>query len=484
MSSTRRWIQDHPDAAALIAITIVAAATRLAFTSRAPAFIIGDSENYFWPGYQLAEGLGFDLELRRTPLYPLFIALAVSNLGEHLAGLMLAQHILGVATTGLLFVVGRLASGTAAGILAGLLAAVSGPAIIGEHTIMAETLFVPLLVGHLALLLGAIRLHSAWLAAAAGLILGAAILARPVGLVWLAALPAAVWLAHRELKPAAITIAVALLGAGLVVLPWMGRNLITHGSFSADGSAGQTLVGRTLRHDHGFTFYDPSRSDPDPRRNRAKQIMQDFVGRAPFLTPVRRRVSDDLGITEAEAGQLMQQIAIEALARQPGYYVQSTLTNFVYLMLGIPERPRDAWASRREERNREEWEGITQIRHLLGPPSPAQEREQRTAEALVSLYQPVRWGGLLLAGFVIGGAIGLLRPDRRLLIIPTLCVLAFIGASVALVAPLPRYRWPVEGLIAVVAMSGFVELARWAGNRLSRGRTAGAELGPASGTAR
>src|ERR1044071_2782367 len=54
-------------------IVVVALALRLAFLFRAPVFIIGDSENYFWPGYELAREIGFDLEIRRTPVYPLFI---------------------------------------------------------------------------------------------------------------------------------------------------------------------------------------------------------------------------------------------------------------------------------------------------------------------------------------------------------------------------------------------------------------------------
>lgn len=483
MPTVRRWIHQHPDATALIAITMVAAAARLAFTSRAPAFIIGDSENYFLPGYQLAEGLGFDLELRRTPLYPLFIALVVSNLGEHLQGLMLAQHTLGAAAAALTFVVGRMASGPLVGLIAGMLAAISGPAIIGEHTIMAETLFAPLLLGHLALLLSAIRRGSLWTAGAAGLMLGAAILARPIGLVWVAALPIAIWLTCREVRASASTAVAILASATLIVLPWMARNVVTHGSFSADGSAGQTLVGRTLRHDHGFTFYDPSQPpDPDPKRDRVKRIMQDSVGRATFLTPVRRRIREELGVSEAEASQLMQQVALEALLHEPGYYLQSTAINFASLMIGIPERPRDAWSSRRDARNREEWEALPEIRHLLGPPSPAQDREQRTAEAIVSLYQPARWGALLLAGFTIGGVASLVRRERRLMVIPAFCAVAFIGAAVALVAPLPRYRWPVEGLIAIVAVGGIVDLVRWAVARLYRGRSASPELDRAPGT--
>jgi hypothetical protein len=158
----------------------------------------------------------------------------------------------------------------------------------------------------------------------------------------------------------------------------------------------------------------------------------------------------------------MQQEAVSALLRQPGYYVQSTLTNFGRLMMGVVERPRDAWATRREARNREEWEAIPEIRHLLGPPSPIQELEQRNAEAIVSLFQPARWGPVLLIGFLAGILAALTQASMRSGALPALCVIAAIGAAVALVAPLARYRWPVEPLYDLVAVGGYAWLGQTA----------------------
>src|SRR5215203_4443738 len=378
MSAVRAWIRKHTDLANIGLVVFISLAIRLAFTGRAPAFLIGDSENYFLPGFQLAFGTGFDLELRRTPLYPLFLTGAILLVGEDLQGIVTVQHLLGVATCALTYLVGRYAFDRTVGLIAGVLTALSGTAIIGEHTIMAEVLFTPLLMGHLAVLLVAVRRRSLLLTVIAGLILGLAAMARPVGLTWIAALPFALVLATRSLADTVRMSVTTIVGLAIVALPWMTRNYLEHGSFSTDGSAGQTLVGRTLRHDSGFTFYDPSWvPEPDSAQERTRKIMQDWVGRATFLTPVRRRVQQDLNVSEAEASRFMQREAVAALTRQPGYYVQSTLTSFGKLMLGVPERPRDAWATRREARNREEWEALPEIRHLMGPPSLIQDLEQR-----------------------------------------------------------------------------------------------------------
>jgi hypothetical protein len=460
MSTPRARFRQHPDFSLVAVIVLVSLATRLAFTGRAPAFLIGDSENYFLPAYQLAWGTGFELELRRTPLYPLFLSGTILLAGEDLQGIVTVQHLLGVVTCALTYVVGRLSFGRMVGFVAAMLMAVSGTTIIGEHTIMTEVLFTPLLLAHLVVLLLALRRGSLWLTLVGGLILGLAALARPVGLTWVAGLPFALAIATRSFGQTLRLSVVTAVGLALVLVPWMARNYAEHGSFSADGSAGQTLVGRTQRHDSGFTFYDPSwPPESDPARERTRRTMQDWVGRTTFLTPVRRRVQQDLNVTEAEAGRLMQQEAQQALLRQPVYYVESTLANFGKLMLGIPERPRDAWATRRDARNREEWEAQPEIRHLMGPPSPIQDREQRAAEAIVSFYQPARFGPILLVGFILGGVACITRPAMSGGAVPLMCVLAAIGAAVALVAPLPRYRWPVEPLYSVVAVGGFV----WAG---------------------
>src|SRR3954447_14966023 len=128
----------------LTIVGLVALALRLAFLFRAPVFIIGDSENYFWPGYQLARGIGFDLDIRRTPVYPLFIALVVMRIGEDLAALALAQHLLGVVTCLMVALLGMRYWGRWTGLLAGLLVALSGPLLVAEQYVMAEALFIPL----------------------------------------------------------------------------------------------------------------------------------------------------------------------------------------------------------------------------------------------------------------------------------------------------------------------------------------------------
>src|SRR5918997_206794 len=80
-------IRDRPDLVSLVVLCGIGLAVRLAFTTRAPVFLTKDSFEYFQPAYDLVNGLGFDLALRRPPIYPLFAAGVMTVLGESLAAI-------------------------------------------------------------------------------------------------------------------------------------------------------------------------------------------------------------------------------------------------------------------------------------------------------------------------------------------------------------------------------------------------------------
>ena len=61
-------------ATCLVLVVLVAAAFKLAFALRIPAFVAKDSQAYFLPAFDLVHGGQFELGLRRTPGYPLFLA--------------------------------------------------------------------------------------------------------------------------------------------------------------------------------------------------------------------------------------------------------------------------------------------------------------------------------------------------------------------------------------------------------------------------
>src|SRR6266540_1705056 len=334
------WLKRHPDVLGAVLVGVVAATLRAAFLLRAPIFVTGDSESYLGPAVDLARGLGLDLSLKRTPGYPGFVALVMSVLGQDLRSLLFAQHGLGVLTAILTFGLGRWTFGWPVGLTAGLLTGINGALVLSEHTILTEALFVPLVVAALTALVSALRTGSFPLYALAGLLLGAAALTRPVAQALVPLVPLAVVLVERRLRPSLGYSAVAIGAFGLSVLPWVLWSVSEHDSATV-GSLGQTLVGRTARHDRGaFSYYVPALDDGDPdvRRLYARQVLQEAADRGSSGKAIHTRLRRELGLSAAETDHLMRDLAIEAILRRPGYYVQGTLQRFVRLSLGSVER--------------------------------------------------------------------------------------------------------------------------------------------------
>src|SRR4051812_6974495 len=196
------WVRAHPDLVLLTALALIAVGARGVLLTRAPLFLRRDSVAYFQVGWELANGLGFDLPLRRTPLYPLFIAGVVAALGEDLRGLALAQHLLGLVTVVATYLLGRAMFGRAAGAVAALLTAISAPLLIYEHYILAEPLFIPFLTVGLLLVVLAIQREDGRLYLAGGVVLALAALSRPIGQALLPLAPLAILVHHRRLRPA------------------------------------------------------------------------------------------------------------------------------------------------------------------------------------------------------------------------------------------------------------------------------------------
>jgi hypothetical protein len=189
--------------------------------------------------------------------------------------------------------------------------------------------------------------------------------------------------------------------------------------------------------------------------------MQETANRPnPVLTPLRRRLTQELGLTELEANRLMRDLAVEAILRQPLYYAEGTTSFFWRLAVGWPERVRDAWQSRRDPDAREEWEAYPEIAPLLGPPSPVQDRQLPAAEQLASIFQPGRIGLPYLALWLIGLAFVVTRPTWRPAVLPALWALGLILVAVAFVGPVLRYRYPAEPFFAVLAGGGVAALVQ------------------------
>lgn len=439
----------------VVLVAIVVRARLLA--AGPPAFVTPDSDDYLWPGYALAAGLGFEPELRRTPLYPIFIG-AVLAAGGNLATLVVVQHGLGVATAALTFALGRAAfgavAGRAAGLLAGLMVALSGPLLIYEHYLMSEALFtLTLTLALLVLVIALRRPSSPWLLAAGGAVglaaltrpLGQAVMPLALGLPLLLALPA--W--RTGLRRAGLV----AVGLAVVLAPWTIRNLALHGTTGADGALGQALIGRTVRHDRGYRYDDPARPDPDPTRAAARRIIQQEAdGGEPSGGTITARVRDEIGLSQAQTSALLRELALAEIAERPGHYLSTTGEMAWELFQGRNERLLGNWRQRTTRNWDRKWDA--RLVALLDPDTPAEGEPYERADAVTSFFQPWRWRTPISWLFGTGVVLVLVVPRFRPALTPAITALSLVLAAAALDGLVWRFRYPADPAIAVVAAGG------------------------------
>lgn len=467
----------HPDRFALLFLALLALALRLAFVFRAPVFVVHDSITYFEAGFDFARSGSFELAFKRTPLYPLFVAAVVAGVGEDPHALAFVQHLLGVATVVLTYLLGRELFGRAAGFVAGLLVALAGPLILFEQYILAEALFVPLLLGFaLCLARGAGRTATGprvrWLLAA-GLLLGAAGLVRPVGQAAAVVVPLVLLLAWRSWRHAALGTLLVAVGLALALLPWMARNYLQDGSFESAGAVGQTLTGRIIRHDEGFVIPDPNSPSPyaDPERTEARALILRQMQRNARPSAINHRLRNTFGWTEAQANRVMRDTALEIIAAQRERYVVGTIAKLRRILWGEVEVYQTHWNARKSEELKEDWKQDPALAHLFDDPTERERAEQPNAAAILNVLQPASWRGPLLA-LLAAGLVAGLRPRRRAgAVLLVGVILSLVVPAAMLVGYVPRYRYPADPLLAVLVGAGVVALsalAGWAWRRVVR----------------
>lgn len=461
-----RWLNAHRDQLAIALVAGTALLLRAAILFRLPVLYVVGSRPYYATALQLVTGQDpTALSLRHTPGYPAFLVAVIGLFGVDPQAIALVQHLIGVLSALLAYGTVRLVLGYWPALLGGLAVGLNSTLVVYEHHILTEPLFIFLVLLAVFLLVAALQRRRGWLLFAAGLVAGLAALTRPIGQTILLAAPAILWL--RTLSLRSTVMGTLLVGAGFLATagPWAVRNALVYEEPGVR-HPGSTLLGRVM-HERPYTkgfFTLDGATDPDPLRQRAREIIERMSPDEPDPLEMWQELQDRLDISPARASQLMGEIAIDTIRRHPLYYARV----FALRVWNLFTLPRDEPLMVYATRARGEWPG-----RLLSPaiksgtvpdldPSRftvAHEWEFERAQALADLFKPTRYAPLLAALFVLGTAGALLRPDRRALLAPALVALGMIVINGVIAGDKPRYRYPLDPLITIVATGGIVLIA-------------------------
>ncbi len=238
LSSVRTWLADwRLQLCAVIAVAAVPRIVCLYQIRTWPFFdypVLDSRTQWKWAGILLQTHLiGNPEVLAKAPLYSYYLALnqwASHSRSASLYSAHLLQFLMGTATCGLTYLIGRRVYGAAAGFLGGMALALYSPGIYREGQLLDTALATLLATSFLLVCLHAFqspRPRGVWFGA--GLLLGLLGLARP-NLLLLAAttgLLMAIWL-PKELGPRKTWAAIAVLGVGIVlpIAPITARNYL------------------------------------------------------------------------------------------------------------------------------------------------------------------------------------------------------------------------------------------------------------------
>jgi hypothetical protein len=370
------------------------------------------------------------------------------------------------------------ALGRWAGGLAALLVAFSSSTLRWEHFLMTEGPFAFLFTLVVLLIVLGLRRRGWWPWAAAGFVLGLAILTRSAGQIAFFVVPPMVLLVERSWRAALWKSALMFAVCAVVTVPWMFRNLAVHGAFTTAGAAGQNLVTFVaIIHRPDFSFDEPlvTAVDHDPNlafaRKQIKQEMEDKLARPNKDVTglgIANHIREETKMSERETDRAMREIAVRAILARPLVYVRHVAENVVGIFLAdastVDETLEKHWSYTR-------WDNVSWREHLrpfVVPPTPEQEATYRYLTLLDSINQPARIAGPMLGLFVIGMVLALFEPRWRPVLALALATFGLIGIHAATVGVVPRYRMSVEPLIDVVAMGALVVIVAWTVGRISR----------------
>jgi 4-amino-4-deoxy-L-arabinose transferase-like glycosyltransferase len=415
-----------------------------------------DSTGYLSIANSVVHGNGFgDLGLLRPPGYPLFIVLVRLLPGSTVDGLVVVQHLLGVALAVTILLITWRFFGKPAAITAGLLAAISPQLISVEHEILSDYLFgLFLFAGTVTLALG-VRRRSMWLYCATGVLFGLATETKPLGQVLVFIAPIVLILALRRWKPALVGTLIVTLSMAALVVPWVIRNEVQYGHPVLSTISDQVVFWRV---------FDAQRPLPFVGHDADTQLVRRLYASSSVKAPVTvwnalhelivvRRYSD------YEAGQRQRAIAMRSIYAYPADFARQSIDYFrEFATTPGPTTGYDTIQQLRSTYSR----SIDATPAIIGSVSwPA----IRIAPWLTVLW----W---LLSGFGLAGLV-LLRSrneSQRIAMTTFVATWVIVGAGTALTG-LPALRYNVVGLpfLLIIGSAGLVIVV----NAIKRWTTAG-----------
>jgi hypothetical protein len=237
--------------AALAVIWLLGGSIRLLLLFSAQPVVWPDSLLFHETSRSILDGRPFEHDAYRTLAYPFLLAALRWWTEPPVTGLgvLVAQHLIGLAGASCFYLVGRRAFGPLAALAGVVVYALHPVTLFYELSILTETLFTCALAVALWVVVRLTDTPSWWRGVAAGVVCGAAVLVRPVA-QWFVAIPLLLAVIVRAPWQSRLAAGAGLLAAyGAVLVPWMAINQREFGFFGVSLGPGMGVYIRVFEVD-------------------------------------------------------------------------------------------------------------------------------------------------------------------------------------------------------------------------------------------
>jgi len=413
---------------AIAGVFLLALGCRLGYVLQirsAPFFdlLIVDGRGYDAWASRLAGGawLG-DAVFYQAPLYPYLLGALYALFGRSLLLVRLVQSVLGAAGCVLVALAGRRLFGARAGLIAGVLLALYGPALFFDGVLQKASLGFFLMAVVLYLFSIAQCRPGRRVVLCLGLGSGLLALTRENALAFVPLFAAWPWVrcADAKRKRRLVTSAIYLLGVAAVLLPVAARNAAVGGEFHITTSqfGPNFYIGNNPDSDGMYKPLREGRGSPEFERTDATELAEAKLGRK--LTP-------------KEVSHYWTGRALSYIREQPGHWLKLMVRKLLLTWNAVES----ADAENLETYRQFSWL-LTALSHVLH----------------LGVLAPLAVAGIVLS-----------RRDWRALW-PLYALLALTTAGVALFFVFARYRFPLVPVLALFAGAGLSAL--WGAVRAGR----------------
>ena len=444
---------DRADWLGIAVLVALGATARLVFLIALPPLLHLDSDSYFEITQRLWRGEGFGDLSRRPPLYPMFLWLTGRSATAGLFPVVLLQHVLGIATVVLFYLLARRMLSPRmrpVAVVSCLFLAVIPYPIIVEHSILSESLFTFLLAAAAYSLLAWWQEDRGRYAWACGALLALAALTRPIAVGVFPLWAALLFLLQGRRRATGFLLRAGLAWSALL-LPLLICNYSVMGSFALERSLGRNLISvsdRWVNYEGGIYPQVKSVYRPFRQQKRGPDAVVVYAA-----MPELRRAT---GWNDTQIDRALAAIAWEGIRAHPWEYAASRLRRLPLLF-------RDPGPSQRYVLQPETYlpfvEFVGQRNPDLVSRSVTFPRLQRARfETAGRMYQALSLD-LTSGGWIVMpllGIVGVLLIERRRAawLLATLPAYLWLG-TIFLQPPSARYRLPTLPWEILLAVAGF-----------------------------